>query len=377
MMMLGVGMIMALLPQKIINLTGSGATVGFLASAFAISYIILQVPIGIFSDRWGFKYFLVSGYLLCALTGLIYYFANLPNFYFLGRIIQGAGEAPVWALAPALLSIKYAESKGKVIGIYNAAIHLGLTIGPILGIILGRMWQGNQPFLFYSIACFAGTFIVLSMVKNTAHHGVSESDSIHIRNIIALIAHKKSLIALIGIALYGAGYGMFLTNIPAFLIRFKSFNQLYISIFFTLFYLAISISQFITGALSDRLGRKIFMVTGLAVSAIGIAIFPYFNHPQINLLLFISSLGLGVFYLSSMAYLNEIVPNSLKGTISGAYYLFWGIGFFFGPILISKVTEAGVPQCGYQLFALLMLFEVIIMIMGIGKVKIKTQNIRS
>jgi len=32
MMMLGVGMIMALLPKRIIVLTGSGATVGYLAS---------------------------------------------------------------------------------------------------------------------------------------------------------------------------------------------------------------------------------------------------------------------------------------------------------------------------------------------------------
>lgn len=79
MMMLGVGMIMALLPARIIHLTGSGATVGYLASAFALSYIILQVPIGNLSDRWGFKIFLASGYFLCALTGVLYYFANRPK----------------------------------------------------------------------------------------------------------------------------------------------------------------------------------------------------------------------------------------------------------------------------------------------------------
>lgn len=321
-MMLGVGMIIALLPQKIITLTGSAATVGYLASAFAISYIILQVPIGNLSDRWGFKYFLVCGYLLCAFTGLIYYFANLPNFYFLGRILQGAGEAPVWALAPALLSIKYAEKKGRVMGIYNATIHFGLTIGPILGIILGRILQGNQPFLFYATACFAGSLIVLLSVEKETDAKMSKLQPIHFKKIFELMTHKKSLIALIGIALYGAGYGMFLTNIPAFLIRFKGFSQLYVSIFFALFYIAISLSQLITGPLSDRLGRKIFMVTGLAIAAIGVAIFPYFTHPWISILLAITSLGFGVFYLSSMAYLNEVVPNSLKGTITGAYYLF-------------------------------------------------------
>ena len=40
-----------------------------------------------------------------------------------------------WALGPAVLSIAYPEKKGAVIGFYNAACHLGLTFGPILGIM--------------------------------------------------------------------------------------------------------------------------------------------------------------------------------------------------------------------------------------------------
>lgn len=99
-MMLGVGMTMALLPKRVIDLTASNSAVGYLASAFALSYIILQVPIGNLSDKLGFKLFLVIGYLVCALTGVIYYFSTTANTVFIGRILQGAGEAPVWALAP-------------------------------------------------------------------------------------------------------------------------------------------------------------------------------------------------------------------------------------------------------------------------------------
>jgi len=160
MMMLGVGMIMALLPQRIIVLTGSGKTVGYLASAFAISYILLQVPIGNLSDRYGFKFFLFLGYLICFITGVLYYFSNHTNLYFLGRLFQGMGEAPIWALAPALLSIKYPASKGKAIGIYNASIHTGLTIGPLLGILFSNYLTGNKPFLFYTGVCLLGALIL-------------------------------------------------------------------------------------------------------------------------------------------------------------------------------------------------------------------------
>ncbi|MDR3279984.1 MAG: MFS transporter [Synergistaceae bacterium] len=58
-MMIGVGMIVALLPQKIIALDGHGRNVGYLASMFAISYIVLQIPIGALADKYGFKKFLI------------------------------------------------------------------------------------------------------------------------------------------------------------------------------------------------------------------------------------------------------------------------------------------------------------------------------
>lgn len=361
MMMLGVGMIMALLPQRIIVLTGSGATVGYLASAFAISYIILQVPIGNLSDRYGFKFFLFLGYLICFITGVIYYFSNHANLYFLGRVFQGMGEAPIWALAPALLSIKYPGSKGKVIGIYNASIHIGLTIGPLLGIFLSNYLIGNKPFLFYAGVCLIGALILLFSVEKVNNNEFQEKQTINFRNIIELVTTRNSLAALVGITLYGAGYGIFLTTIPSFLIINKNYNQTFVGIFFSLFYIAISISQIITGVLSDKMGRKIFMIAGLLTASFGIAIFSELNQPLISVALTIASLGLGVFYLSSMAFLNEVVPNSLKGTISGAYYLFWGIGFFFGPIIIGQITKSG-SSLGYQLFSVFLLIEALILV---------------
>ena len=116
-MMLGVGMIVALLPQRIIAISDSISATGYLTAFFAIPYILLQVPYGTLSDKWGYKYFLLWGYLLCSLTGMLYYYARNVNFVFLERFFQGMGESPVWALAPALLSIHYPTAKGKMMGI--------------------------------------------------------------------------------------------------------------------------------------------------------------------------------------------------------------------------------------------------------------------
>lgn len=65
--------------------------------------------------------------------------------------------------------------------------------------------------------------------------------------------------------------------------------------------------------------------------------------------------------MSLMAFLNETVSDSLKGTISGAYYLFWGIGFFFGPVIVGKLGEVSDNNIGFYVFALALLIEAVVM----------------
>lgn len=338
-MMIGVGMIVAILPQRIIELDGHGRNVGYLASMFALAYIILQVPVGRMADRYGFKLFLIVGYLLCFLTGLCFYFSGRSITIFFSRLLQGAGEAPIWALAPALLSVRYPSRKGSVTGSYNAILHIGLTLGPLLGVFLVKIWEPANLFLLYAFACLCGALLIFWFVEDTRVQG-QHGASFDFSSIKKMTKNRKNLLTLSGITLYGTGYGIFLTAMPAYLLREKGFTPEHLGIFFSLFYLAISISQIITGKLSDRFGSNPFMIFGLAVAACGLGATPRLGFAGILTMLTVASLGLGVFYLSSMIFLNNTVDETLKGTISGAYYLFWGGGMFFGPPALSVLSGA-------------------------------------
>lgn len=361
-MMSGVGMIVALLPQRIIEITGSGDSVGFLASAFAISYILFQIPIGNLADKIGFKILLVCGYSLCSVAGILFFYSDKSYFIFIGRFVQGLGEVPVWALAPALLSIKYPLMKGKVIGAYNASFHMGLTIGPILGILLQHIWPGDRAFLLYGVLCLAGAIVIQIGVEEGQVPREKGKTSLGLKNIIAILSNRIALLTLFGIALYGVGYGSFITVVPVFLISIKGFSSVYLAAFFSMFYIAISISQFLTGHMSDKFGRMKFMISGLMVAAIGIAVFPLLLRHWTILALSMASLGFGTFYLSSMAYLNEMVSDSFKGTISGAYFLFWGIGYFLGPLIISSSEKYLGSGRGFYLFSLLIFIEAVVLL---------------
>ena len=252
-LMIGVGMIVALLPQRVLALSGSMQEVGHLASVFALSYLMLQLPIGRLADRFGAKPFLLLGYALCCLSGLVFSQAQSVEPLLLGRAIQGAGEAPIWALGPALLALAYPKAKGRAIGIYNAAIHAGLTLGPLTGILLFPTAEGSGPFLVFAVLCLAGGFLVLlalPALPDKPKRLLGRTPKL--RDLVRLLKAGDRLAVLCGILLYGAGYGLFVSVLPASLVLSKGFDAASTGLFFALFYLAISLSQLVVGPLSDR-----------------------------------------------------------------------------------------------------------------------------
>jgi MFS family permease len=337
-LMVGVGLIVALLPQRIISMEGSVSNVGWLASAYAVSNILLQFPIGYFSDRFGFKAFIAGGYFFCSLTGLLYYLAETANIIFWGRVLQGVGEAPIWALAPALLSIQYPREKGKFIGIYNASLHVGLMAGSLLGILTNQVWQGNEAFLVFAGVSFVGGLLIALFAENPNQKTIAAAVKIDFWAAVSLANNRPNRTVLAGILLYGAGYGVFITLIPAFLISVNMDDHTTVGLFFSLFYVALSLSQLLAGPFSDRKGRKPAMVFGMSVAAIAMATFFLLHQPWLNGVLTIAGFGLGIFCVSSLAFLNERVPDALKGAVSGAFYLAWGAGYFLGPLLIGKLS---------------------------------------
>ena len=363
-LMLGDGMVLALLPQTVISLSNTVSLVWYLAATYAFAQVVSQLPIGILADRQGAKLFLLMGYIFSVIAGLLFFLTNNVNLIFLGRILQGIGEAPILGLAPAVLSIRYSDNKGKAIGIYNASIYLGMTVGPLLRMTLFQNWSDKQIFLLYAALCILGIILISCFMKNVhkPHKQNALLQTVDIKNFLTLIKSPQILVVFFGITLYGAGFGIFMTIIPAFLLTEQKYDQSYINAFFSLFYIAISTAQIIIGWLSDRLGRQIFMIIGMLIAAFGLLVFLNYEHFTLILVLCFSSFGLGTYYLSSMAFLNEKVTENHKGTISAIFYLLWGVGMFFGPLLLSNYIQNTNYLSGFYIFSQILLMQVVLLI---------------
>ncbi|WP_306029131.1 MFS transporter [Stappia sp. MMSF_3263] len=350
-LMLGVGMIVALLPQRVYATTGTLESVGLVAAVFALAYLLAQLPVAILSDRLGARPFLVTGYLLCALSGVVFVTTETAAGIYLGRAIQGLGEAPVWALGPAVLAAAYPEARGRAIGIYNAAIHIGLAAGPLLGLLVAPDGQGRQPFVLFAVLCLvAGALVMLFPGAVPAASSAVGRGGTGARQFLSLLRAKTAVVLLAGVLLYGAGYGVFISVLPVSLVRTHDFGTVGISLHFVLFYATVSLAQVGAGLLSDRIGRHGFMVWGMALAAAGMASLPLVPGAWVYLPLGLAGIGLGVFCVVSMAELTGSVPDTLKGAVSGSYYFFWAAGCMLGPLAVGAAA-AGSPFLGFVFLA--------------------------
>ena len=184
-----------------------------------------------------------------------------------------------------------------------------------------------------------------------------------LRDAAMLFTQRSSFVILAGIVIYGGAYGAYLTVLPITVSALGGLGPTETGLLFAVFYGAVSVSQLATGPLTDRYGRAGFMIGGLMVAALGLA--ALLLTSAIFLPLAVSSLGLGVFSVASLAMLNDSAPLHLKGTVSGAYFLAWGIGYVSGPLLIGAVDRlaAGV---GYGILCLMLAGEALALLALLG-----------
>ncbi len=120
----------------------------WIATAYLLAVAVFLVPFGRLADIYGRKKIFTLGILLftfastlCAASG------STPMLLFF-RVIQGMGNAMVFATGMAILvSVYPAQERGKVLGINVAAVYVGLSAGPFLGGILTRYFTWRSVFL--------------------------------------------------------------------------------------------------------------------------------------------------------------------------------------------------------------------------------------
>jgi MFS family permease len=136
-------------------------------SALMVSRLVLQIPLGRLSDRFGRKPFIISGLILMAFSTALLSEAATTEQLIWVRVLQGIGAAgiaaPTFALAGDLAKV---GGEGQQMSIVTMGFGLGIALGPLIAGLLA-VSSFRLPFFFVGFPLRVSAWIIRGKVPET------------------------------------------------------------------------------------------------------------------------------------------------------------------------------------------------------------------
>ncbi|MBT8472929.1 MAG: MFS transporter, partial [Marinicaulis sp.] len=154
--MIGLGVIMPVMPQLIMTVTGDGLSRaaqwgGYLTFVYAAMQFIMMPIIGGLSDRYGRRPVLLISLAAYSFDFLIMAIAPTIGVILVARLLAGAFAATFSTANAYIADITPPEKRAANFGLMGAAFGLGFIIGPGIGGLLGDNFGARAPFYFVAM----------------------------------------------------------------------------------------------------------------------------------------------------------------------------------------------------------------------------------
>src|SRR5690242_11359895 len=159
---LGIGAVLPVLAPHIRHdLGASDQTIGLVIGSFSFVALGARLVSGPLADRRGRKVALITGLVSCAGAGAAYLLPLGIFGAYLGRILQGFGEACLYTGAAAwVIELAGVHRSAEALGYLSSGIWGGISLGPVVGQWLGTFDRAALLQLAAALAA-AGTLACL------------------------------------------------------------------------------------------------------------------------------------------------------------------------------------------------------------------------
>ncbi len=336
MRMLGLFMILPVLSLFTQQLEGATpALIGLAMSIYGLPQVLLQIPFGLLSDKFGRKKLIIIGLLLFFAGSVVAAMSHDIYGVLIGRALQGAGaiSAVVMALVADLTQEVHRTKAMATIGVsIGFSFGVGIVAGPIIaasfGGIHGVFWTTAVLTL---LAILVIIFVVPNPQKTKLHR-----DAEFVPSQMSSALKNPELLRL--------DYGIFTLHLilmAIFVVVPKLMRdagleagsewQVYLPVFVISMGLIV---PFIILAEKKRKMKKVFIgaIATLIVATGGFALF-HENLVALILLLGVFFCGFNLLEATLPSLVSKTAPGDLKGTAMGAYSSSQFMGLFMGGIV--------------------------------------------
>ncbi|NGQ94432.1 MFS transporter [Brevibacillus sp. SYP-B805] len=305
-----------------------------------VTMAVMMLPAGLLAGRLGDKRSMVVGLGLVAVFALLCGFSDTISQLSIFRAGWGLGNSLFFATAMTLL-IALSDQVSTAVGLYEAAIGLGMAGGPLLGGVLGGFtWR--YPFYATGLLIFTAFFLVMFFVKEPVNKQARKAAGL--KEMGHLFAHRPFLQGALAGMLYYYGFFTVLAYSPLVL----KMSAIHLGFIFFGWGLCLAYgSAVLSHKLEHQWAPDKLLRFGLL--AFALLLFLLFTVQALWLqvaLIILSGLVSGLNNALFTSHVMEVSPYP-RGITSGVYNFVRWMGAAIAPILSGIIGSAVFPKAPF------------------------------
>jgi MFS family permease len=350
-----VGMERSILPaiaEREFQIAARSAILSFIV-VFGVAKALTNYGAGRWSDALGRKRILVAGWLVAIPVPFLLMWAPTWTWVLVANLLLGISQGLTWSTTVIMkIDLVGPGQRGLAMGLNEFAGYLAVAASALAtGWVAAAYGLRPQPFYLGVVFVVAGLGLSALAVRDTTHHVRHESASLGARSDAdrpspgevfwrtSLRDRNLSSVSQAGLVNNlndGMAWGLFPLVFAAAGLDLRA-----IGLLAAIYPATWGLAQLVTGALSDRTGRKPLIVWGMWVQAAGIAVvavadsFSGFAWGAVML-----GLGTAMVYPTLLAAVSDVAHPSWRASSVGVYRLWRDLGYAVGALLAGLVADA-------------------------------------
>lgn len=275
---MGLGILSPILPAYVDSFATSSFILGIVFGVFSAARTLFTPPVGILSDRFGRRPFILLGLGLFTIVSPLYAMAANVYQLMLVRFLQGVAAAMLVPVAmSAIGDLSPRGREGFIMGSFTTAFFAGLGFGPLIGGFMSDRYSMTAAFYAMGALSLAAlVFSVFALPRQPAGDGGEEIQE-HTSGVVS-DSSLRSIVtdrAMVGLLFFrftrAVGIGLVWVIMPLFAIKSLGISAFQVGILLSTNTFITTILQSPTGLLSDRIGHLKSLTAGSALAGAAIA----------------------------------------------------------------------------------------------------------
>ncbi|WP_085506829.1 MFS transporter [Thalassobacillus devorans] len=358
--------ILPIIGEEQFGLASTSVALSFIIS-FGFSKAIVNFFAGNLADRIGRKHVLLLGWAIGLSVPLLVIFAQAWWVIVFANVLLGINQALTWSMTVNMkVDLAKPTQRGLAVGFNEFAGYIGVALmAAISGYVASTYSLSPEPF-YIGIAIVIIGFILSLFVKNTDKHVKAQAENetqqlaenLSTKEVFNRTTWKNKNLAsgsFAGLTTNlkdGMAWGLF----PIFFSA-GGLSVGQIGTVVAVYPAAWGFFQLFTGVLSDRIGRKWLITSGMWLQALSLWLILLVNtYPMWLTGALLLGLGTAMVYPTIMASISDVAHPDWRATSMGVYRFWRDSGYAFGALLAGIIADMLGVSWSIGLVALLPFF---------------------